>query len=87
MSDGPDGLISVLCEIVFAFDAVTMLYGSRTITGRSPVDVFPLSVESVTENVVSPPSTCIEHALMRRMHTQMPGYRDHAANINQCDCR
>lgn len=33
MRDGPDGLISVLCRMVFTVDAVTMLYSSNIIPG------------------------------------------------------
>lgn len=45
MRDGPDGLISVLCRIVFTVDAVTMLYSSNVIPGGQPVDMCPLDFE------------------------------------------
>jgi len=79
MSAGPDGLISVLCKIVFSVDAASILCSSSVITGRSLVDIFPLSVETMNENATIARPTCFEHALMRC--TQMPGYHDNAANI------
>jgi hypothetical protein len=68
MSDGPDGLISVLCKIVFTVDAALMLCSSIVITGRSPVDIFPLNVESVNGNVTSAPQKSREHTLMQCVH-------------------